>query len=578
MKKQRLTFFLTLLLSVFASVYAQQTNFSVSDTLRLLSSEELIKLMKHADIEKSDAYEQALIYKIDSKTQLVKAYYDIGYFFYKKEEYERSIHYNEKALQIQSLKNDPKFLRELYQKQGNAYLQIWKNQEALDSYHNVLRMIGEDDQEGLQDKIKAKSGIAIVLRRMNQSEKALHNLKESLHLIKNTSFHNARNHVNILTIISEVYLDLEQLDSVLYYSDMGIKISKPINYEIGLVDLYTKKGIVLNKKGEIDKALKFFIDAEKILLNTGASNRLTQSINVNYFLADYYYQKKSFEKAIAYLKKTVDALKEDDYRKKRVVHTYFLLAKCYIEIKEEAAARHWFSKYEEIRKEFEKQKDQTILKIFDTETQLLDKKIEKLNNEQVKEERNKIYILWTLGSISVLLIFIIWMYFQKQKSNKKIFEKLIEKISILELKEEEIASKERTKDIAIDDEKVSKVLKGLERLEEQQFFLNLDCNLRSMAKKVRTNATYLSKIINTHKDKSFNDYINDLRIEYVLKRLKNDRKFRSFSIKSMAYEIGYKSDNSFVKHFKLKTGLNPSYYIRNIEKFEKQKISNLHRQ
>ncbi len=85
-----------------------------------------------------------------------------------------------------------------------------------------------------------------------------------------------------------------------------------------------------------------------------------------------------------------------------------------------------------------------------------------------------------------------------------------------------------------------------------------------MSKKVKTNTTYLSKIIKTHKAASFNDYINDLRIEYALKRIKNDKKFRSFSVKSIALEIGYKTDNSFTKHFKSKTGLNPSYYIKKI--------------
>jgi len=158
---------------------------------------------------------------------------------------------------------------------------------------------------------------------------------------------------------------------------------------------------------------------------------------------------------------------------------------------------------------------------------------------------------------------------KKQKKNKKIFDELIQKVNAYEsemLKQLDI--QEEAKEIVIDDEKIDKVLKGLMKLEQQEYYLRLDCNLRSVAKKVKTNATYLSKIINKHHQKNFNEYINDLRIDYALRRIKNDRKFRSFSVKSIATEIGYKSDYSFAKHFKAKTGLNPSYYIKNIQKQE----------
>ena len=122
----------------------------------------------------------------------------------------------------------------------------------------------------------------------------------------------------------------------------------------------------------------------------------------------------------------------------------------------------------------------------------------------------------------------------------------------------------------IDNDKVVAVLKGLDKLEQEEFYLKSKCNLHTIAKKVKTNSTYLTKIIHTHKGKKFNEYITDLRITYALHRLKNDKKFRAFSVKSIAIELGYKSDGAFAKHFKAKTGLNPSYYISNIEKIQRK--------
>jgi len=154
---------------------------------------------------------------------------------------------------------------------------------------------------------------------------------------------------------------------------------------------------------------------------------------------------------------------------------------------------------------------------------------------------------------------------------KSPYDDLMEQITKLEKEEISVQENENpSKEIVIDDEKVAAILKKLKNLEEKEYFLSPDCNLNTIAKKIKTNTTYLSKIINIHKGKSMKDYINDLRIEYALKKIKNDRKFRAFSIKSIATEVGYKSHNSFTKHFKTKTGLNPSYYIKNIEKLEQQ--------
>ncbi|MEM6687757.1 MAG: helix-turn-helix domain-containing protein, partial [Bacteroidota bacterium] len=67
-----------------------------------------------------------------------------------------------------------------------------------------------------------------------------------------------------------------------------------------------------------------------------------------------------------------------------------------------------------------------------------------------------------------------------------------------------------------------------------------------------------------HKQKKFIQYITDLRIDYALEKLANDKKFRAYNIKSIAAELGYNSAESFSKDFKRRTKLYPSYYIKKI--------------
>ncbi len=71
-------------------------------------------------------------------------------------------------------------------------------------------------------------------------------------------------------------------------------------------------------------------------------------------------------------------------------------------------------------------------------------------------------------------------------------------------------------------------------------------------------------MINAHHQKNFNTYINDLRINYAILKLKEDTRFRSYSIQSISEDIGYKSPDSFTKYFKKRTGLLPSVYIKKL--------------
>lgn len=74
--------------------------------------------------------------------------------------------------------------------------------------------------------------------------------------------------------------------------------------------------------------------------------------------------------------------------------------------------------------------------------------------------------------------------------------------------------------------------------------------------------------MNSHYQCNFNTYINHLRINYAITRLKNDSVFRSYTVLAISEELGYKSANTFTKAFKKEVGLLPSYYIKKLELLE----------
>jgi len=496
----------------------------------------------------------------------VYSYLEKGKILYSSDKYDESISFFDKARTIAvALKNDS-LVGIIDIRKGHSFLLSGKNEKALEAYYSALGIA--EKTLNLDQQVRANSGLILVLKRMNQLDKAYAIALKILNSINKTSYSNTKTHADILTTISDIYLALERYQEVLSFAEKGIEISEFLEYKEGLIDFYIKKGMICYYEQKYENAYTYFFKAQDILEKHETSNAFFPFININYFLASCYYEQGKFDDAIIVLKKTTESLKEEDLIKPLVVQSYLLLANCYGEQKDYEKALYYNNEYLRIHKEFQENRDEIVNFIYKKDAEKLEKKINILKEKNEASEQNKKLVIGAFLLLLMLLLFIVFNYKKKQNDNKKIFDDLMTKVSQLETQKTLSVdnNKKTNKELTIDDEKVGKILKRLNKLENEEYFLRLDCNLRDVAKKVKTNHTYLSKIIHTHKEKNFTDYINDLRIEYVVKRLKEDRVFRSFSIKSIANEIGYKSDYSFTKHFKAKTGLNPSYYIKNIER------------
>lgn len=484
---------------------------------------------------------------------------------YKTDEYEKSLILYDKLESIATKLRNDTLVTLAYTMKGHIYCINGKNKKALDNYYNALDII--DKIGDLEREIIVNSGLMIVLSRMNRKKRAQEVALRSLKAIPNTTYNNKENHVRILTTLSDVYLDAEQYDSVLHYAKKGIKMSQSLKLDELYLDLLIKKGMVFYYKKQYNTSLKYLHEAKKILNHKQINNKSFPTIRTDYFIANCYYKKRLYNKAIDILQYSIESFKENDKLKPPAIRSHLLLANCYTQKEDYKRAMLWNNKYVLLNESYLKDKDQAVDIIHEKETDKLQQEITVLEAKRLEEKQAKNQIFWILLVTAIVFIcFVLW-FFKKRRSNKTLFDKLIKEINTLEsIKQISISKEEPRKEVAIDDQKVNEIIKGLEKLEAQEYFLKSECNLRAMAKKLKTNATYLSQTINIHKQKNFTEYINDLRIEYVLKRLKDDKKFRSYAIQSIAAEIGYKSSYSLVKHFKAKTGINPSYYIKSLDK------------
>lgn len=118
-----------------------------------------------------------------------------------------------------------------------------------------------------------------------------------------------------------------------------------------------------------------------------------------------------------------------------------------------------------------------------------------------------------------------------------------------------------SKTLNIPKETEEQLLVKLEEFENSLDFINKEISLSRMALQFETNTKYLSELINAHKQKNFNTYINELRVNYITDKLKNDPQYLQYKISYLAKESGFSSHSVFATVFKSVTGISPTTFI-----------------
>lgn len=113
------------------------------------------------------------------------------------------------------------------------------------------------------------------------------------------------------------------------------------------------------------------------------------------------------------------------------------------------------------------------------------------------------------------------------------------------------------------------LLRKLELFEKNKGFTKKDINLASLSKQFETNTKYLSEIIKTHRQKQFNSYLNELRVNYIVNRLQNEPKYINTKVSYLASDCGFASHSTFTTTFTQIMNESPSAFIKRIKTEQK---------
>ncbi|SRX52730.1 AraC family transcriptional regulator [Aequorivita sp. CIP111184] len=441
---------------------------------------------------------------------------------------------------------------------------------ALDELNKALELAQKLDNDDYREAILIN--IAYILQLSGDTQQAIDIRKKTISIYKNkpldsvyTSVEKKQVLVNCYYLLSESFLKIKQADSAKHYAKQISKLITPED-SCGQRILYITRGEIDFFEKKYSAAKKNFAFASQLC----DPNSPLMDLRMNYDLGKAAHGEGNFEEAKTTLLKGLEKYDVKPSEEGYMDNYYKLLADSFKETGNFEKANYYFEKYINSTSEFDKIKSDLKASTKAQEIERFRTELKTLETEKNKKQTYLNYLFLGASLIILALLFVLLHFYRNKKKNEAKFEALLNKmkhsseneLSIIDTKDEVLEEKNTTD---VSEETKQQILAGLKKLEKQEYFLKQECNSYNVAKKINTNTSYLSKVINSHYGKNFNTYINDLRINYTIVRLKNDVIFRSYSIQSIAEEVGYKSADSFTKYFKKDTGLNPSFYIKEIK-------------
>jgi AraC-like DNA-binding protein len=361
---------------------------------------------------------------------------------------------------------------------------------------------------------------------------------------------------------------------------LGLCYNKIGNY--GLCSEINEKGIQEGLRLENNEMRDYFIHSEGInqyFKNNYAAaiKKITQSLpainknkdfaneSVGYFyIGKSYWELRNKEMALLYFKKVDQIFDDKQYVRPDLRESYELIIQYYKskgDLHKQLFYIEKLLKADSVLDNRFRYLSGRVRKVYDTKVLLKDKlEIEESFN---KRKHNDLIFTGILVLFFLIVLFIAYRHIRNKNIYRQKFEELMKQNGST-VKEDVKNGHNGIEDIHKDT--VALILKQLEKFERDKKFLEKDLTSIKLAAIFKSNPKYLSKIIYHFRGKKFPTYIADLKIDYIIAVLKEDKKVRKYSNIALAEEAGFSSTQRFTIAFHARAGCPPSYFIEELSK------------
>lgn len=165
-------------------------------------------------------------------------------------------------------------------------------------------------------------------------------------------------------------------------------------------------------------------------------------------------------------------------------------------------------------------------------------------------------VCFALAFVSFILLVTISLFIHRVnllKERELDFRDLSEKFQQLEMK------------YSTDDTSELEVLFRLcTYFEKEKAYLNKKLKVDEVAEAIHSSQREISLLLKKHKNQNFNSFINQYRIEEVL-RIFNDSNYEHYKLESIAMMSGFGSKQSFYNTFEAVVGEKPAHYRQKVQ-------------
>lgn len=286
----------------------------------------------------------------------------------------------------------------------------------------------------------------------------------------------------------------------------------------------------------------------------------------NFYIGKSYWLMDKKDKALPYFLKVNKTFDEKNYLRPDLREVYELLINYYKDKKDLKTQLYYIDQLlraDDVLNETYKYLIAKIHKEYDTKELLLEK-------ETIKEqlERAKfldIIFITIIFLLFILSVFLTYRHYNNKRLYKKKFDELMAKSNDTNQNRAKLKN-DKPQILDIPEDTIVLVLKKLEKFEMDKKFLGKDLRLATVAISLNTNSKYLYRILSHYKGKRFVEFINDLKIDFIVTLLKQDRMTRNYTNAALAEEAGFTSTQQFVNAFKTRTGMPVNFFIEQISK------------
>ena len=538
----------------------------VPDSLNIKTFQELEnRFYQHEnDMSLASLYAKAYLKKAKQENDTIKIANGF-YFSALIDEYHIAHQYTDSIIAITNHLVHVKYPGSAYKLKGSLFFMEGNYKEAFNQYVIATEFAKKRGNE-LEYAI-LKYNIGLLKNQLGERVEALVFFEDYMSYITKKQIKEKRKdlYVKGMYALSESYTYNSKLDSAEKYIKRGVTETLAAKDTLMYNLFVLQSGINYYFQNKYEIAIDSLKKAENQIESFAGDDKLGLAI-CNYYIGKSLFAQNNTDQGVYYLKKTDTLLNEANNIIPELIDTYSVLIAHYKSKNDDKNQLNYINsllKFDSILESNYKSLSGKIIRNYESK-ELLDQKNQLI--DKLKENSffsTKLIIAFIV--IIAILILIVFFVLRKNWVYKKRFQSLIDQTKDTKEKPNEEKVKFATKNTDLPEELVKEILEKLKVFEQSKNFLKEKYTLNSLAKELNTNSTYLSKIINETKQINFANYLNDLKIESAIDRLTKEKKFRAYTIKTIANEVGFNTAQSFSLAFYKKTGIYPSYFIKRIE-------------